>query len=432
MLETEKHIRDSARSAKWAIGLLCGATIFWGGMIPLEGAVVSLGTVAVEGNVKKVQHLTGGIIGELMVKEGSRVKVGDLVARLDDTQTRASLGVVLGDLLAQRARAIRLQAEREDLGELRFTPDVTLASAHDLTTGQAIESETRLFNARRAAREGQKGQLRERIVQTEKELQGTEMQMRATNEQLSIAIEERQALEQLRLKGLVQKPRLTALEREIARSEGIIGDAKSRVEQGRAKIRETQSQIDQVDRDRMAEAHKDLRETEAKIVELTERRKAAEDQLQRVDIRATASGIVHEMAVHTVGGVVNQGEPLMLIVPDPQELIIEAKIAPQDIDQIHNKQPARIRFTSFNQRITSEVTGQVFRISPNTTKDQQTGATFFTVGLRLADGQVEKLKGSTLAPGMMAETFITTEERTALSFLFKPLSDNFIKVFAGR
>ncbi len=432
MLETDKHIRDSARSASWVIALLAGSTLIWGGLFPLAGAVVSLGTVTVEGNVKKVQHPTGGIVGELMVKEGSRVKHGDVVARLDATQTRANLGVVVGDMLAQRARMLRLLAERDDLADLRFTAELLAAATVDPTTRQAIDSETQLFIARRTVREGQKSQLRERVSQTEKEMQGTEMQMRATSEQLAIAAEERLALEPLRLKGLVQKPRLTALDREISRSEGIIGDAKSRLEQGRAKIRETETQIMQVDRDRISETNKELREAEAKLVELIERRKLAEDQLQRVDIRATASGIVHEMNVHTVGGVVNQGEPLMLIVPDPQELVVEAKIAPQDIDQIHDKQPARIRFTSFNQRITPEVIGSVFRISPNTTKDQQTGATYYTVGLRLAEGEAEKLKGSNLAPGMLAETFITTADRTALSFLFKPLTDNFIKVFAGR
>jgi HlyD family secretion protein len=428
MLETEKHIQDTARVVKWAIALLGGSALIWGGLVPLEGAVVSLGTVAVDGNVKKIQHPTG----ELLVKEGSRVSLGEVVARLDDTQTRANLGVVMGDMLAQRARTIRLLAEREDLSELRFSSEILAAAANDPTTRQAVDSETRLFNARRMAREGQKTQLGERVVQTEKELQGTTLQLRATSEQHAIAFEERQALEPLRLLGLVVKPRLTALDREISRNDGIIGDAKSRIEQGQAKIRETKSQIEQVDRDRMAEANKEMREAEAKLVELTERRKAAEDQLQRVDIRSPASGVVHEMNVHTVGGVVNPGEPLMLIVPDPQELVVEAKIVPQDIDQIHHKQLARIRFTSFNQRITPEVIGTVFRISPNTSKDPQTGATYFTVGLRLVEGQAEKLKGSTLAPGMLAETFITTTERTVLSFLLKPLSDNFIKVFPGR
>ena len=256
--------------------------------------------------------------------------------------------------------------------------------------------------------------------------------MRATSEQLSIAVEERQALEPLRLKGLVQKPRLTSLDREIARSEGQIGDAKARIDQARAKIRETEVQIGQIDRDRISEANKDMREVESKMFELRERRSAAEDLLRRVDIKAPASGVVHELAVHTVGGVVNQGELLMLIVPYPQVLVIEAKVAPQDIDQVHLDQPARVRFTSFNQRLTPEVSGSVFRISPSTTKDQQSGSTYYTVGVRLAEGQNTKLNGAQLVPGMFAETFITTASRTALSFLFKPITDNVIKVFSGR
>lgn len=432
MLDTDSAIKGQARIAAWAIGLLGGAAVLWGTLYPLDGAVVTVGTVTVDGNVKKVQHQTGGIIGEVTVREGSRVTAGDVVARLDATQTRATLGVILSDLMAQRARAVRLMAERDDAKDLIYPPAMTTAAANDPAMRQALDSELNLFAARRNARQGMKSQLRERIAQTEKELQGTDMQLRATSELLSIAVEERQALEPLRLKGLVQKPRLTSLEREIARSEGTIGDAKARIEQARGKMRETEVQIEQIDRERVSEANKEMREAEAKIAELSERRTAGEDLLRRVDIKAPASGTVHELAVHTVGGVINPGEPLMLIVPYPQVLVIETKVAPQDIDQVHLDQQARVRFTSFNQQLTPEFLGSVFRISPSTTKDQQTGATFYTVGVRLADGQADKLKGVQLVPGMFAETFISTASRTALSFLFKPLTDNVIKVFSGR
>ena len=432
MLDTELSITRHARIAGLAIGLLGGTALLWGGLYPLDGAVFTLGTVTVEGNVKKVQHPTGGVVGEVAVHEGSRVKVGDVVARLDDTQTRTALGVILGDLTAFKARVVRLAAERDDAPELRFPAEITLIAEKDAITSQAVQSELRLFAARRRAREGMKAQLLERISQTEKELQSTQVQLRATMEQLAIASEERQALEPLRLKGLVQKPRLTSLDREISRSEGTIGDAKARIELSHAKIRETQVQIEQVDRDRIAETNKDMREAEAKIVELNERKTAAEDMLRRVDIKSPADGVVHELIIHTVGGVVNAGEPMMLIVPYPQVLVIETRVAPQDIDQVHLEQQARVRFTSFNQRLTPEMIGAVFRISPNTTRDQQTGATYYTVGVRLADDQKDKLNGALLVPGMMAETFITTASRTALSFLFKPITDNIIKVFSGR
>lgn len=430
MLDTDALLRKTSRRILLAVGVLVAFVVIWGGLVPLQGAIVSVGTVAVDGNVKKVQHQTGGIVGALLVHEGSRVAAGDVVARLDDTQTRANLGVIRSDLLAQRARAARLVAERDDLDVVRLA--VANGGDSEEFPRSLIDSERMLFEARRLAREGQRAQFRERVAQIGKEMQGGEMQLQATRQQLAIAVSERQSLEPLRHQGLVQTQRLNVLEREIARNEGLVGETVARIEQARARLRETEVQLAQIDRDRVAEASKDLREVEAKIAELSERRTAGEDQLRRVDIRAPASGVVHEMSAHTVGGVVGPGEPLMLIVPEPDDLIVEARVAPQDIDQIHPMQPARLRFTSFNQRTTPELAGVVFRIGPDTSKDQQTGAASYTVAIRLKHGEAAKLKGAALTPGMQAETFMATGERTALSFLLKPLSDNILKVFAGR
>lgn len=432
MLHTEQEISRYARIARYTVIGLVAFALVWGGLVPLEGAVVTSGTVTVDGNVKKVQHQQGGIVGALLVREGQKVKEGDVVLRLDDTQTKSNLGIVQSELTTQRVRVARLVAEREDLAEIAFPPGLANATVPAPQIEAVIASETKLFNARRTAREGLKTQLRQRIQQSLKEIEGTELQLRATSEQLAIALEERQALEPLRLKGLVQKPRLTNLEREIARNEGIVGDAQSRIDSAKARIREVEVQIGQVDRERIAEANKDLREAEARVAELEERARAAEDILRRVEVRAPASGMVHELATHTIGGVVGPGEAIMLIVPDPESLVIEARVLPQDIDQVKVDQSARVRFTAFNQRLTPEVFGAVSRVSPNTSRDQQTGLTFYTVGVRLLAEEVRRLDGAQLLPGMIAETFIVTTPRTALSFLLKPITDNFIKVFSGR
>jgi HlyD family secretion protein len=432
LLATDSTINQYAKLSTWAIVVLFGGAMAWGALYPLDGAVVSSGTVVIDGNVKKVQHQTGGIIGAILVKEGSRVKEGDIVARLDETQARANLGIILADVMTQRARSARLGAERDDLTAVVYAPDLITRSRSDADVKAILDSETVVFHTRRSAREGQKKQLSERAAQFRQEIEGFEKQLGSTEDQQKIAQEERAMLEPLRLKGLVQRPRLTALEREIARNIGTMGDAKARIEQSRARIREVDVQIAQIDRERAAEATKDLRETEAKMAESHERRLAAEDQLRRVDIRAPASGVVHELQVHTVGGVINQAEALMLIVPEPDNLVVEARVSPNDRDQISVDQKARVRFTTFNQRITPEFNAHVSRISPNTSRDQQTGATFYTIGLRLTEGQTHKFHGSTLLPGMTADTFITTDPRTALSFLFKPISDNFDKIFAGR
>ncbi len=231
---------------------------------------------------------------------------------------------------------------------------------------------------------------------------------------------------------LISMQRWNALERDIARNTSLVGEAEARIAQVKERISEVDVQITQVDRERVAEANKEMRETETKIAELQERRAAAEDQLRRVDIKAPASGIVHELAFHTVGGIVNQGEPLMVIVPENGALIVETRVPPHEIDQVRKDQPTRVRFTSFNQRTTPELDGTVFRISPNTTPDRATGQPFFTVGIRIVDGQSAKLNGSSLLPGMVADTFITTDARTVMSFLLRPLYDNFQRVFSGR
>lgn len=432
MLNTEEMLGKQIRVALLALGTIAGSFTLWSLFVPLDGAVAAVGTVVVDGNVKKVQHQAGGIVGALLVKEGSRVKEGDIVARLDDTQTRANLGVVANEMIAVRARIARLTAERDGLDAIQFPAQFFPSDTTDPLVRGAIESERSFFLARRTAILGTQSQLKERIGQLEKEIEGTEQQLRAARDQIAIAKSEHEALMPLREKGLVQKPRITSLEREISRFDGAIGDAVARIAQSKGKIAETEVQIAQVQRDRLSDVNKDLREAEAKLNELTERKMAAEDQLKRVEIRAPAAGVVHELAIHTVGGVVQAGEPLMIIVPDPDDLVVEARIQPKDIDQVHENQPSRLRFTSFNQRTTPELQGKVVRRSANTSIDKLNGQPFYTVAVKPDPDQLVRLNGAHLLPGMIAEAYITTDSRTAMSFLLKPLIDNWQRVFSAR
>lgn len=432
MLDTEEMLGRQIRTLLVALVTIAGSFMIWSLFVPLDGAVSSTGTVVVDGNIKKVQHQQGGIVGSLLVKEGAHVKEGDVIARLDDTQTRANLGVIANEMIAVRARIARLVAERDGTDDILFPPQLLSPGSTDPVVRNAIDSERSFFRARRTALLGTQAQLRERIGQLEKEVEGTDQQLRSSRDQIAIARSEHEALLPLREKGLVQKPRITSLEREISRFDGAIGDAIARIAQSRGKITETEVQIGQVLRDRLADVSKDLREAEAKLNELTERRMGAEDQLKRVEIRSPATGIVHELAVHTVGGVVQPGELLMTIVPDPDDLVVEARIQPKDIDQVHENQPSRLRFTSFNQRTTPELHGKVVRRSANTTLDKINGQPFYTVAVKPDPGQLERLNGAHLLPGMMAEAFITTESRTAMSFLMKPLVDNWQRVFSTR
>jgi HlyD family secretion protein len=414
----KRAIRTHLAGAVAWIGLLGGTATAWSLVAPLDGAVVAPGSVVVESNVKKVQHPTGGVVGELNVKEGQHVTEGDVVVRLDETVTRANLGIVINELTTLRMRQARLIAERDNKSMLNIPADLAIRAARD-----TIASEKQLLLSRLATRNGQKAQLTERVGQLRQEIKGTEEQRKSILIQQQVATEELTGLRGLQKKGLVAKPRVTALEREVARNDGTLGEINARSSQALGKITETELQILQLDKDQASEVAKDLRETETKIGEMTERRVSAEDQLRRIDIRAPISGTVHQLAVHTVGGVINQTEPLMLIVPGSDRLVVEIRINLQDIDQVRNGQTTRVRFPAFNQRTTPEIDGSLIRLAGDMTKEPQTGATYYTAAVQFSADELAKLRGLRLIPGMPADAFIKTGERTMANYLLKPLAD---------
>jgi HlyD family secretion protein len=405
------------------VGLLGGTTTAWSVLAPLEGAVVAQGSVVVETNVKKVQHPTGGVVGQLNVREGQKVKEGDIVVRLDETVTRANLGIVINELTSLRLRQSRLTAERDNRPVLIVPADIAVRATTEADVRDVIASEKQLLQTRLVTRQGQKAQLTERVGQSRQEIKGLEDQRRATETQLKVARDELKSLRTLEAKGLVQRQRLTGLEREIARNEGTLGEIIAKNSQAHGKITETELQILQVDKDQASEVAKDLRETETKVGELTERRVSAEDQLKRIDIRAPISGVVHQLAVHTVGGVINQTEALMMIVPEADKLMVELRILPQDRDQVRIGQKTRVRFSAFNQRTTPEVNGTLLRIASDTTKEQQTGQLYYTAAVIFTAEEIATLRNLELIPGMPADAFIKTGERTMANYLLKPLLD---------
>jgi HlyD family secretion protein len=253
--------------------------------------------------------------------------------------------------------------------------------------------------------------------------------VKAANLELGLIEKELTGVRELWQKNLVPIMRVTALERDAAKLVGERGSLIASKAQAQGRITETELQILQIDQDLRTEVGKDLAEIRARSSELVERRIAAEDQLKRVDIRAPQDGIVHQMSIHTVGGVVPAGEPMMLIVPAGDALAIEAKIAPQDIDQVHLGQAAVLRFTAFNQRTTPELSGEVSRVSADISQDPKSGAPFYTVRIAVADAEIARLDGLKLVPGMPVEGFIQTEYRTVASYLTKPLADQLAKAW---
>ena len=291
------------------------------------------------------------------------------------------------------------------------------------------QSEQLLFENRREARLGQKSQLKERISQLQEQISGTNLQASAKADEIKLIQDELAGVQELWKKNLVPITRVTSLKREETRLRGERGQLISATAQARGRISETALQVIQIDQDLRSEVSKELGEAQAKIAELSERKIAANDQLKRIDIRAPQNGIVHQSIVHTVGGVINAGDPLMLVMPEGDELSIEVKVSPQDIDQLQTGLDTILRLSAFNQRTTPELKGKVSRIAADLVVDQRTGQQHYPVRITFAEGERERLESTRLMPGMPVEGFIQTGYRTVFSYLTKPLSDNITRAF---
>lgn len=422
--------------------ILAGGLGGWASTALISGALIAPGQIVVESNVKKVQHPTGGVVGEVRARDGDVVKAGDILVRLDDTVTRANLAIVTKNLDAALARAARLQAEQSGLNKIVFPQELLdragdrkgdagdhKSDAGDPDVQALIASERKLFEVRVNSRSGQKAQLRERIEQLNEEITGLSAQEKAKDQEIAFVQTELVGVRDLYEKQLVQLPRLTALERDSSRLNGERAQYIAARAQAKGKITETELQIIQVDKDMMSEVSRDLRETNDKIGELVERKVAAEDQLRRIDIRAPQDGMVMQSTVHTVGGVVTAGDTIMLIVPQTDDLQVEAKVSPLDIDKLQVGQRTLLRLSAFNQRTTPELHGVVSRVAADVTTEQRTGQSYYTIRVSIPPEEIARLGEKKLIPGMPVEAFVRTGDRTLLSYLMKPLSDQFMRAF---
>jgi HlyD family secretion protein len=428
-MKAQRSLRRHMVLGVATVALLLGGVGGWAATSDIAGAVVSSGSVVVDTNVKKVQHQTGGTVKELLVRDGTSVQGGDVVIRLDDTQTRASLSIVSKSLAELFARQARLEAERDGSNKLDFTAlrQMNLPDSEKLVSG-----ETKLFELRRTVREGQKAQLNERKQQLREEIEGLTGQIGAKAQEVALIQNELKGVRDLFQKNLIPIQRVTVLERDAVRLGGERNVLTASMAQAKGKISEIELQILQIEQDLRGEVAKELREIQGKVAELQERRVAAEDTLQKIDIRAPQSGRVHQLATHTVGGVISPGETAMVIVPERDSLIIEARVAPQDIDQLHQGQQAILRFSAANQRTTPEINGEVRLVSPDVTTDQKSGTSYFTVRIGATEEEIARLGSLRLVPGMQVEAFIQTGQRTVLSYLVKPMEDQIMRSFRER
>ena len=411
---TRRSIRAHVIAGLVVVAIVAGGFGGWASTMDISGALIAPGQIVVESNVKKVQHPTGGVVGELLARDGDVVKAGQVVVRLDDTVTKANLAIVTKNLDAAMARAARLEAEQRGLFEIRFPKQLT-DRAGDPDVEAVMTSESKLFDVRVTGRAGQKSQLRERIHQLNEEIDGLSAQENAKGQEIALVEQELTGVRDLYDKHLVQISRLTTLERDAARLNGERAQYVSSKAQAKGKITETELQIIQVDKDTVSEVSKDLRETNDKIGELIERKITAEDQLRRVEIRSPQDGVVEQSTVHTIGGVINAGDAIMLIVPQSDDLQVGQKTL--------------LRMSAFNQRTTPELNGVVSRVSPDVATDQRTGQSYYTIRVSMPPEEIARLGDVKLIPGMPVEAFVQTGDRTVMSYLMKPLHDQLMRAF---
>lgn len=429
---------DGAKKIKRGIGrhllvggLAAAVLVFGlGGMaatIDFAGAVVTGGRLVVSTNVKKIQHQTGGTITEITVKDGDRVKAGDLLVQLDPTLAAANLAIVSKGLDEAMALKARLEAERAGLPKIVF-PDELLARTSDPDVAEAIAIETAAFESRLAARNGQKDQLGKKIAELEQQLVGIKAQEDAVRRQIELTKADLDGLRNLRDKNLVSTDRISTEERRAAQLDGQLGQLIATAAQIGAEIAQAELQVLQIDQDVRSEASRELADAGSKVNELSERKIAADDQFNKLTIRSPIDGVVYQLAVHTVGGVAAPGEAMMLIVPENDLLVVEAQIDPSQVDRVHPEQEAVLRFTSLGQRTTPEYIGSVETVSPDVVVDQRTGVGYYVARVKIPAVALTEL-GEKMVPGMPVEVFISTGERTVLSYLIKPLGDQIMHSF---
>lgn len=426
--DTNRSISRHMLAGLVIVIVLTGGVGGWAGTMTLSGALIAQGSIVVDSNVKKVQHPTGGIVGELRVRDGDRVKQGDVVVRLDDTVTRANLAIVTKGLDELYARKARLESERDSADTVKFPPGL-LARTQDPEIASIVDGERKLFELRYSARTGLKAQLRQRIEQLNEEVRGLKAQRESKEKETRLIDREKEGVYDLWKQKLVPLTKLTELERAAVRLEGEAAQLVAQTAQAAGKVSETELQIIQIDRDLSSEVAKETREIDGKIGEFVERKVTAEDQLKRVEIRSPQDGMVFQSNVHTIGGVITAGDAMMLIVPDADNLTVEAKVNPQDIDQVRAGQIALLRFSAFNQRTTPEIYGTVTRISADASTDQRTGQTYYTIRIGMAGDEVAKLGDVRMVPGMPVETFVQTGDRTMISYFIKPFHDQLMRMF---
>ena len=421
-LNTAKSLRRFQIAGYVSVFLAVGVLGGWSAFASIHGAVIAPATIVVESNTKRIQHRDGGIVDAILVKDGDHVEAGQDLVVLDSTDNVAELGIIDSVLSEELAKRARLEAERDEAAEVVF-PEQLVSRQHDPDIAKLMIGQQKLFAAKRATIQGKVEQLKQQIGQIDEQVQGILAQADAKERQIKLIGEELVGLLDLQAKGLVPNTRVLAMQRERARLEGERGELIATKASAESRVGEVKLQILQIREETLSETLAQLRETEARIAELNERRVSIKTRLERTTIRAPISGAVYQLSVHTVGGVITPAETLMLIVPESDDLVLQAQVPPSQIDRVTLGQTARVRFSAFDTRVTPEIGAEVTHVAADVSRVDANSQPFYMVQLKIPATELALLGDNRLRPGMPAEAFIQTGARTPLSYMVKPLFD---------
>jgi len=432
--ESEEHHADTNIEVWITVGVVVILLTFgvfgtWAALASLTSAALAPGVIAVDSNWRTVQHLEGGIVAELLVRDGQVVEEGQVLLRLDPTRSDATLSIIDSQLVLALATQARLVAERDGAEEIALPPELVERAA-DPEVATIVAGQQLLFRARQDSMDGQTSILRQRIDQLEQEIEGLQVQQDATRQQFDLIQQELAGLKELFEQGYVPRTRILALEREAEQLRGARGEDLAAIARSRSQIGETELQILQLERSQREAVVTELRDVQAEVFNLRERRVAAADERRRIDVVAPVTGQVINLAAHTVGGVVRSGEAILSIVPIDDQLVIDARVKPDDRERVAPGQSAQVRLSGLSQRTTPVLLGEVLTVSADRLTDSNTGEAFYQARVVIPEEQLARLDPSVvLYAGMPADVMIETGQRTALGYMLAPITDSLETAF---
>ncbi|AHK45291.1 MULTISPECIES: HlyD family type I secretion periplasmic adaptor subunit [Ensifer] len=423
------RLRSVARTGNLLIGFFVVGLGTWSALAPLTSAAVASGVVEPESSRKTIQHLEGGIIRQIRIKNGDTVTSGQILIDLDDTKFRSERDSLKGQLWDAEARHARLLAEQDDADSITYPPEMLAAMVDNPAINAIVTGQQRIFETRRQVMRAEIAITEEKMKQVQQEVAGLTAQKAALSERVEISRQELESVTTLTKKGLEKKSRVLNLQREKADISGRVGESAAQISRAYQVISEAQAYLVKLRSDRLNEVAQTMRETETQILQLSERLRAIDDQLARTAIRAPEDGVIMDLRVHTTGGVIGAGEPLVDLVPRKGRLIVTARVRPEDINLVHPGLTAQVHLLPYNQRRVPLLKGQVEYVSADRLVDKQTGQSYYAATIHVVDERLATMSEVELVAGMPAQTLIETGTNSVALYALRPLLDSFNRAF---